>query len=308
MKRYLAVRVTQSLVIIFLVSVITFFMMHLVPGDPIHLMIGHGHITEEEIQSIRAHWGLDRPGYVQFGTWFGNMLQGNLGRSVIYRGVPVGSLIRDAAGVTIALNLMAIAVSVGVAVPGGIIAALRRYSVFDYAVMTGATLGIALPNFWVGLMLIILFGVRLGWLPPFGLETWHGWILPVAVLATEHMALLARMMRSSTTEVLTADYVRTARAKGLSERVVVYRHVLRNALLPVVTVLGYRVAWILSGTIVVETIFALPGAGRLFMSSVLRLDYQVIQAIVLLGSMLVVAGNLLTDLVYGLIDPRIRFG
>jgi ABC-type dipeptide/oligopeptide/nickel transport system permease component len=261
---------------------------------------------KEVIASIRAHWGLDRPWYEQFFRWFGNMLQGDLGQSVIRRGVPVSAMIADAAWVTLQLNLIATALAVVVSLPLGIVAALRRYSRLDYLVMVLSTLGIALPTFWLALMLIILFGLTLGWVPTFGLGDWRGWILPAVVLATEQTALLARLMRASTIEVLSEDFVRTARAKGVGERGVVYRHVLRNALLPVVTVLGYRLAFILSGTIVVETVFGLPGLGRLFISSVDRLDYQVIQAIVLLFSVVVVIGNLVTDLIYGLIDPRIR--
>jgi ABC-type dipeptide/oligopeptide/nickel transport system permease component len=172
--------------------------------------------------------------------------------------------------------------------------------------MLGATLGVALPNYWVGLMLIILFSLELGWLPPFGAESWRGYLMPVAVLAFGEIAVLARMARGATAEVLGQDFVTTARAKGLRDGAVVGRHVVRNALLPVVTLIGYRLAFVLSGTIVVETIFAWPGIGRLFIDSVYRLDYQVVQAIVLLLSTIVVLGNILTDLTYAYIDPRIR--
>jgi ABC-type dipeptide/oligopeptide/nickel transport system permease component len=308
MKRYLAARLLQSLVVILLVSVGTFGIMHVVPGDPVHLLLGESgaFVTTEVMESIRAHWGLDRPWYEQFLVWFGNMLRGDMGQSMVRRGVPVSQMILEAAWVTLQLNVIATALAIAVALPAGILAAVRRYSTFDYLVMVSATLGIAVPNFWLSLMLIVLFALMLGWLPPFGLASWRGWILPIFVLATDQTALLARIMRVSIIESLSEDYVRTARAKGLSERRVVYLHVLRNALLPVVTVLGYRLAFILSGTIVVETVFAVPGLGRLFTSSVLYLDYQVIQAIVLLFTVLVVIGNLVTDLTYGLIDPRIR--
>jgi ABC-type dipeptide/oligopeptide/nickel transport system permease component len=308
MRRYLAARLLQSLVVILLVSVGTFGMMHLVPGDPVHLLLGESgaFVTTEVLENIRAHWGLDRPWYEQFLSWFGNMLRGDMGQSMVRRGVPVSQMILEAAWVTLQLNVIATALAIAVALPAGIRAAVRRYTGFDYLVMVSATLGIAVPNFWLSLMLIILFALMLGWLPPFGLAGWRGWLLPVVVLATEQTALFARMMRASTIESLSEDYVRTARAKGLGERRVVYLHVLRNALLPVVTVLGYRLAFILSGTIVVETVFALPGLGQLFFSSVIYLDYQVIQAIVLLFTVLVVIGNLVTDLTYALIDPRIR--
>jgi ABC-type dipeptide/oligopeptide/nickel transport system permease component len=221
-------------------------------------------------------------------------------------GVPVRTMINEAAAVTITLNLIAFGISILLAIPGGILAAVRRYSAFDYAIMVTATLGVALPNFWIGLMLIVIFSLVLRWLPPFGLGSWHGYVLPVLVIVIGQLALLARIMRSSTIDNLGEDFVRTARAKGQRERLVVLRHVVRNALLPIVTVIGYRLAFILSGTIVVETVFALPGLGQLFIESVNRVDYQVVQAIVMVLSILVVLGNLLTDLIYGFIDPRIR--
>jgi ABC-type dipeptide/oligopeptide/nickel transport system permease component len=192
------------------------------------------------------------------------------------------------------------------AIPIGFIAAIKRNSVFDYAATLGATLGIALPSFWIGLMAIIIFSLHLRWLPATGVGSWKALIMPVAVLATQEMALLMRLTRGSALEVLRQDFVTTARAKGLAERVVIVRHVVRNALLPIVTVLGVRMAFILSGTIIVETIFSRPGLGQLFFLSVDRLDYQVVQAIVLLSSILVVTMNIVTDMVYAYIDPRIR--
>lgn len=299
-------RILQGLIVIALVSVGTFSLMHLVPGDPVDLMVGEAQVTGEQLAAIKAHWGLDRPVYMQYLTWIGNMLKGDLGKSMVRPGVEVSQMILEAASVTIRLNMIALLFAVVIALPIGIIAAVKRYSALDYLFMVGASLGIALPNFWVGLMLIILFSLVLRWLPPFGIMNWKGWILPVIVLASEQTALFARMMRSATMEILGMDFVTTARAKGVSEKMVMLKHVARNALLPVVTVIGYRIAFVLSGTIVVETVFALPGLGRLFVSSVDRLDYQVVQAIVLILSVVVVLGNLVTDLVYGLIDPRIR--
>lgn len=306
MKRYIALRLLQGLLVILLVSVGTFSMMHLVPGDPISVMVGEAQVSEEQLAAIRARWGLDQPVWRQYITWVANMARGELGESIVRPGVPVRKMITDAAGVTVKLNLIAMALAVTLAIPIGIVAAVKRYTLLDYLFMTGATLGVALPNFWVSLMLIVLFSLTLRLLPPYGLASWTGYILPVAVLATEQTALLARMMRGSTLEVLGHDYVRTARAKGVGEERVLLKHVARNALLPVVTVLGYRLAFVLSGTIVVETVFALPGLGRLFIASIDRLDYQVVQAIVLILSVVVVLGNLLTDLVYSYIDPRIR--
>jgi len=306
--RYLAVRTAQGLLIIFLVSLGTFSMMHLVPGDPVSLLLGEGGVpvTKEVIENIRRHWGLDRPWYIQFFTWFGNMLRGDMGQSMVRRGEPVGKMIWEAAWVTFRLNAFSTVLAVAISLPLGVLAAVRRYTWLDYFVMTGSTLGIAMPNFWLSLILIILFAHILGLLPPFGIDSWKGWVLPVIVLASDQTALFARMMRASTLEALSQDYVRTARAKGLSARRVIYNHVVRNALLPIVTLIGYRAAYILSGTIVVETIFAIPGLGQLFTLSVLYRDYQVIQAIVLVFGVLVVVANLLTDLTYAMVDPRIR--
>jgi peptide/nickel transport system permease protein len=306
MQRYIAVRLAQGLLVIFLVSIGTFVMLHVIPGDPVSLMIGEGRTSQEQINLIRKKWGLDRPLHVQYLTWMGNMLRGDFGQSVVRSGVPVRTMIGEAASVTITLNLIAFVISFVIAIPAGIFAAVRRYSVFDYTIMVSTTLGVALPNFWVGLMLIVLFSLVLRWLPPFGLGSWQAYVLPVAVIVIGQLALLARLMRSSTLDNLGEDFARTARAKGLRESGVVVRHVVRNALLPIVTVIGYRMAFILSGTIIVETVFALPGLGMLFVESVNRVDYQVVQAIVMVLSILVVLGNLATDMVYGFIDPRIR--
>jgi ABC-type dipeptide/oligopeptide/nickel transport system permease component len=306
MQRYLALRLAQGAVVIFLVSVGTFAMMHVLPGDPVSILIGEAQISQERIEAIRRQWGLDRPLHEQYLVWIGNILRGNLGESVVRQGVPVRRMITEAGIVTAKLNAWVFLISIVLALPAGIVAAVRRYSFYDYSMMVGSTLGLALPNFWIALMLIVIFALLLRWLPPFGLQDWRGYVLPVAVLVSNQTALLARMMRASTIEGLGEDYVRTARAKGQREASVVAHHVVRNALLPVVTVIGYRLAFLLSGTIVVETVFAIPGLGQLFIESVNRVDYQVVQAIVLLLSVLVVVGNLLTDLLYGFIDPRIR--
>ncbi|HKG27392.1 MAG TPA: ABC transporter permease [Thermomicrobiales bacterium] len=306
MLRYVSLRLLQGLLVIFLVSITSFVIMQIAPGSPVDIMIGEQQVTQEQIDLITHKWGLDRPWYVQYFTWLGNVFTGDFGQSVIRTGVPVRHMIAEAVPVTLRLNLLSLIVSVSIAVPIGIMAAIKRYSWFDYGSMFGSTLGIALPNYWVGLMLIIVFSLKLGWLPPYGSDSWKSYVLPVAVLASQEMAILARLSRGTTSEVLGQDYVTTARAKGLRNSVVVSRHVVRNSLLPVVTILGYRIAFILSGTIVVETIFAWPGIGQLFITSIDRKDYQVVQAIVLLFASLVVVANIITDLLYAYIDPRIR--
>jgi len=292
--------------VVFLVATVTFLILHLAPGNPIDVLVGEASVSREQVEAIKHLWGLDRPLYEQYLTWLGNMARGDFGVSVIRTGVPVGQMLLQAAPVTVTLNLLAFVVSAAIAIPVGILAGVRRYSAFDYIGTVGATLGVALPSFWVSLMVIILFAVKLGWLPPFGLLSWKGYVLPVAVLATEQTAVIARLMRGSIAAVLSQDYVRTGWAKGLGETTVVLRHAVRNALLPVITVLGYRMAFLLSGTIIVETVFALPGVGRLLTDSVYHLDYQVVQVIALVLAAIVVTANIATDLVYALVDPRIR--
>ncbi|MGA7668796.1 MAG: ABC transporter permease [Nitrolancea sp.] len=309
MLRYVIRRLLQGFVVIFLISIATFGILHLTPGDPVYIMIGETgrtQLTPEQIDQIRHYWGLDRPLYVQYLTWVGHMVRGNFGESVIQVGTPVNTIIRRAAPVTFKLNAMALLLAIAIALPAGILAGIKQYSFFDYFSTVGATLGVSVPSFWIALMAIILFALKLGWLPPFGVSSWKGYILPVVVLSFEQMAIVTRLMRSTTVETLGQDFVRTARAKGLSESVVLLKHVVRNSLLPVVTVIGYRIAFLLSGTIIIETVFAVPGIGQLFYNSVIHLDYQVVQAVVFILSVLVVAANLLTDLVYAYIDPRIR--
>ncbi len=308
MARYLTVRLFHGAIVIFLISILTFAIMRMMPGDPVYLLFGEGQvrISEEQMDAIREQWGLNEPLYIQYGLWAKNMLRGDFGDSLIRRGVPVRTMIFEAIPVTATLNVFALGLALLIAIPLGIAAGMRRNSPLDYATSVGSALGIATPNFWLGLMLIVIFSLYLGWVPPFGLRSWQGYILPVIVLATEQMAVLARVMRASTVEVMTEDYVRTAYAKGLPRRTVVMRHAVRNALLPIITVIGFRIAFLLSGTIVVETVFAIPGIGRLFTDSVFRLDYQVVQSLVVLLAVLVVASNIVTDLVYAMVDPRIR--
>ncbi len=308
MVTYLIRRLLQGVIVLFIVTFFTFGLMQLAPGDPIDIMVGEAIITDEEIARIQEKWGLDKPWYEQYFTWLSNFIQGDFGRSVVRTGVPVREMVMEAMLPTLKLNFLAVTFAVLIAIPAGIVAAVKQYSFFDSGIMVWASAGVALPNFWLGLTLIVLFSRELGWLPSYGTGSWKNWVLPVAVLAVNETAILARLMRGSTLEVVNQEYVTTARAKGLAERVVLYRHVVRNALLPIVTILGLRVAFLLSGTIVVETIFAFPGIGRLFIQSVDRLDYQVVQAITVMFVLFVVVATLVTDLLYAVIDPRIRVG
>ncbi|HEV2529340.1 MAG TPA: ABC transporter permease [Thermomicrobiales bacterium] len=307
MLRYLVIRLLQGILVLFLISILTFGLLKAAPGSPVDLLVGTARVTQEARDNLTAKWGLDRPVHEQYLTWIGNVLQGDFGESISRSGTPVTQVIAEAIPYTLALNVMAITLAIAIAIPLGILAAYRRNSVLDYVTTATSTLGVAVPNYWIGILGIILFASILGWLPTYGASNgWRSYVLPVAVLAFEEMAALIRVTRGATLEALSSDHVQTARAKGLREKVVMTRHVVRNAMLPIVTVLGYRIAFILSGTIVIETVFSFPGIGRLFSNSLFSLDYQVVQALVLLLATIVVIGNLLTDLTYALIDPRIR--
>jgi peptide/nickel transport system permease protein len=308
MSSYIANRLLQGVLVLFLVSLLTFFVMYFMPGDPARNMVGQTRVSEVQLEAIREKWSLNDPWYLRYWEWISNVVTGDLGTSMSRPGMAISEMIGEAATMTLRLNALSFVISLSIALPVGILAAVKRYSIFDYFSMFGSTLGVAIPNYWIGLMGIVIFSVHLGWLPPYGSDTWKGYILPVLVLSIEEMAALARLTRGATIEVLSQDYVTTARAKGLSQRPVVVRHVVRNALLPVITLLGYRMAFILSGTIVIESVFAWPGLGRLFYQSITSQDLQVVQAIVLLLTALVVVMNILTDLTYAFIDPRVRVG
>ncbi|MEZ4717970.1 MAG: ABC transporter permease [Caldilineaceae bacterium] len=220
---YIVRRLFEGLIVIILISIATFAIMRLMPGDPMDMLLGEGQvrISKEQMEAIRARWGLDEPYYVQYFVWVKNFVTGNLGESLVRQGVPVRDMILEAMPVTATLNIYALLIALGVSIPIGILAGMRRNSPLDYAASVGSALGIATPNFWLALMLIVIFSLMLGWLPPFGLRSAKGYILPVIVLATEQMAIFTRVMRSSTAEVVTQDYVRTARSKGLPERTVI---------------------------------------------------------------------------------------
>jgi ABC-type dipeptide/oligopeptide/nickel transport system permease component len=306
MLSYVIRRLLQGVVTIFLVSIVTFSLMHISPGDPIEAFVGDRPLTSDQIELLRERWGLDLPLHEQYINWMSRMVRGDFGDSIMRPGQTVNQMIRDAAPATIYLNVFALVISVAIALPLGIAAGVRRYSGLDYTSMLFSVLGVCIPNFWLALMLILLFGVYIDILPTSGVREWSGWVLPVVVLATAETALLARLMRSSTVEVLTEDYVRTARSKGLKNITVIVRHAVRNALLPITSVIGYRIAFMLSGTIIVEQVFAISGLGRMFINAVNRSDYQVVQAMVLLFAIVIVLVNILTDIIYAFIDPRIR--
>lgn len=306
MISYVIRRLLQGVVVLFIVSLLTFTVMFFMPGDPARTMVGQARVTEEQLDSIRERWHLN-DGYLErYWYWISNLVKGDLGTSMMMPGFPIGDLILDRAGWTLRLTALASVISISVAIPLGVLAAVRRYSFVDYLSTVVSTLGVAIPNYFIGIVLIVVFAGRLAWLPPFGATTWKHYIMPVGVLAFSEMAGIARLTRGTTIEVLSQDYIKTAHSKGLALKAVILRHVLRNSLLPIITLIGYRMAFILSGTIVIETVFSWPGLGQLFYDAITFKDLQLVQAIVLLLTSIVVVMNILTDLTYGFIDPRVR--
>lgn len=307
MTRYLIRRVLQAIIVVFGVSIIAFGAVF-VTGDPTYIVLGEtGGLTEEQINEFRHQMGFDRPVYVQYIDYMDDALRGDLGVS-LYHGVPNSELIAEFMPATVKLALVGLLISVVVGVPLGIIAATHRGRLLDNVSMLIAMLGQAMPVFWVGLLLILVVSVRLRWLPVSGSATWKHYILPALTLSFYPMAENARLVRSSMLEVLGEDYIRTARAKGLSELVVFRRHALKNALIPVITLLGIRVGYLMGGSVVTEMIFAWPGMGRLIVQAIRTKDIPLIQASVIVLAIVFVAVNFAVDIAYAYLDPRIRLG
>jgi len=299
--------------VLFIVSLITFGMMRLIPGDP-SAVIGGLSATAEQLAQIRSELGLDEPFLVQLFKWYGGLLQGNLGKSILLgQDVVEATFVR--LPVTIALSLYALVITIILGMTSGIIAALRQNTLIDQIAMMVAMLGISVPNFFLGLLMIILFAVHLGWLPtggyiPFS-EDPVGWLrtstMPALSLALLQMGLLARITRSTMLEVLRQDYIRTARAKGLPGRLVVVKHALTNALIPITTVIGIIISLSISGAVVTESLFSIPGMGQLLTQAVLNRDYPMVQGGLLLTTTFLVLVNILVDIAYALLDPRVRY-
>lgn len=306
MAAYLIKRLIQGALVLAIVSFLTFTVMFFMPGDPARTMVGQARVTDAQLETIREKWGLNDPFHERFLSWIGNLLSGDLGTSMMRPGQAIGDMIRDASLMTLQLTSMSFVISLAIAIPVGVLAATKRNSLLDYLTTIGSTAGVAIPNYWIGIMGIVIFSQKLGWLPAYGADSWRGYIMPVLVLSIEEMAAVMRLMRGTTIEVLGQDYVKTAQSKGLSRYAVLFRHVVKNAFLPVITLIGYRIAFILSGTIVIETVFAWPGLGQLFFDAISNQDLQVVQAIVMLLTVIVVVMNIVTDLTYALIDPRVR--
>ncbi|HEY7032064.1 MAG TPA: nickel ABC transporter permease [Thermomicrobiales bacterium] len=307
MTAYLIRRLVLSVPVLLGVSIAVFLMMHLIPGDPALAMLrGQPTVTPADIERIRHQFGLDQPLPVQYLKYISRVLQGDFGVS-IHSHRPVLEMIREQAWSTVQLAIAAMILAVTIGVILGTISALRQNSWVDTFCMVLALFGVSMPNFWFGLLLIYIFSLRLGWLPITGEGGLKRLILPAITLGMDFSAITARLVRSSLLEVLRQDYVLTARAKGLQERVVVIRHALRNAMIAVVTIIGLQFGFLLSGAVVIETVFARQGIGRLAITAILAKDFPLVQGIVLVGAVTYVVLNLLVDLSYSFLDPRIHY-
>ena len=307
-------RLTALMVTLLVASLLIFLLLEILPGDPAAVILGVG-AQEDTLRALRAELGLDLPAPVRYLNWIGEVLQGDLGRSYTYD-TPVQELLLNRVELSLPLALLAILLSTGIAIPLGVFAASRHRKVADTGIMGFAQLGVAVPNFWFAILLILLFSVKLGWFSAGGFAGWDaGWIpafkslvLPAVALALPQAAILARVTRSSVLETVQEDYIRTARAKGLSRSQALWRHAVRNALIPVVTILGLQLSFLLAGTIIIENVFYLPGVGRLRFQAISQRDLMVVKNLVLVLAATVVLINFLVDLLYAVLDPRLRLG
>ena len=306
MKSYLLRRLWQSAVTLAGVSILVFVILRVIPGDPAKMLLPEG-APQSAVEELNRHLGLRRPIYVQYGLFLRSVVRGDFGQSFQYRS-PALTVVVERLPATVQLTLAAMALTVLFGVSIGIVAAVRQGTGYDYAGTVLAVLGQSLPNFWLGIMLILLFGVTLRWLPTSGFQGWLHLVLPSVTLAAFPVALVARLTRSSMLEILSREFIRTGRAKGLAERVVVLRHALKNATIPVLTVIGLQIGTLLGGAVITESVFAWPGMGKLVVDAIFFRDFPVVQTILILSATIFVVINLLVDLLYTVVDPRIRYG
>lgn len=305
MGQFVAKRLLMLIPVLFGVSLIVFSIMHLTPGDPALLMLGE-HAPPEQLANLREQLGLNDPVPVQYLRWVGRAVQLDLGRS-LRSNKPVIEEIAERLPATAELALLAVTLAAAIGIPAGVISALRPNSWLDNTLTVGALAGVSMPVFWQGLMLIIIFSVGLDWLPASGrLGGWQYLVLPVITLGTSATASITRMTRATMLETIQQDYVRTARAKGLSERTTIYRHALRNALIPVVTIIGLELGGLMAGAVITETIFAWPGIGSLAVDAIRSRNFPVVQGVVMTFAISYVMINLIVDLLYAFLDPRLR--
>lgn len=316
MIKYIIKRIIQAIPLLLLITIISFLIINLAPGDPVMMFVNPEKMTKVDLDLIRHNLGLDKPLYVRYFIWLGGLLKGDLGIS-FFRNRPVLEILMEALPNTVVLALASIVLEVIVAIPAGIISAIKRNSISDYFFSTVSFIGISIPSFWFGLMLLLLFGAKLGWLPIGGMrdnyeqfvlmDRLRHLILPAIVLGMGNMAADMRYMRSAMLEVIRQDYIRTARSKGLAEKVVIMKHAFRNALLPLITLLGFTIPFLISGAAITESIFAWPGLGRIVVDASFTRDYPVIMGELVFTSVLVVLGSLIADILYAVADPRIKY-
>jgi peptide/nickel transport system permease protein len=305
MLNYIIKRLFSTIPVLIGISLLLFFMLRMLPGDPAQVLAGQM-ATPQEIENIRQQLGLDRPIYVQYAAYLSRLARFDLGRSARTQN-PVTQEIWARLPNTLLLAVVAITLACLFGIPAGIISAVRPYSWIDYLVTTSALFGMSMPVFWLGLMLVVVFSIILKWLPAGGTGNWQHVILPSITLAAFVVAFIARMTRSTMLETLSQDFTTTARSKGLQERVVVIKHAFKNAMIPIITVVGLQFGLLLGGAVLTETVFAWPGLGRLIVDSILARDYPVIQGAILIFGLLYIMVNLIVDLIYALVDPRIRY-
>lgn len=311
MLAYISRRIALLILVMIGVTMLTFMLIHLAPGDPAEMIAiaryGEENLSVEVIEQIRDNEGLDSPILIQYLIWTGHIIRGDFGRSLI-TGEPILEEIASRAPATLKLALMSLLISLIISIPAGVISAVKQNTIIDRLAMTGALLGACVPNFWLGLLLILLFSVTLGWLPSFGYGGISHIILPALTLGAGMAAVTTRLTRSSVLEVLHQDYITTARSKGVRERQIIFRHCVKNAFIPIVTVIGIQLGHLLEGTVIVESIFGWPGIGKLLVDSIFARDYAMIQACALFFAVIVTLINILVDIIYLYLDPRIRYG
>jgi peptide/nickel transport system permease protein len=310
MGRYIARRLVQMLPVALGVTLAVFFMMRLIPGDPAAIILGD-RATDERIANLQHNLGLDQPVYVQYVLFMGRLARGDLGNSLLHR-MPVLDLVSERLPVTALLVFYAALISVVITIPTGLLSALKRDTMVDQAIRGTFLMGLAMPNFWVGLLLVLVFSLQLGWFPVSGYgislreHIWH-LTLPAITITLRLATMLTRSLRSSLLETMAQPHVTVGRAKGLTSRQVLVRHVLRNSLISTVTILGINIGWMLGGSVVIETVFNVPGLGSLMIHAIYARDFPLVQGITLVYGVLVIVLNLATDIIYGLLDPRVAY-
>jgi len=315
MRNYIAKRLVHAFVVVWIVATVVFGAVRAIPGDPVQLMLG-GDATQEAREQLEAQLGLDQPIYVQYGRWMGRLAQGDFGES-LSTGVPVFELLVQVGGPTVSIGLVGMSIALLIAVPAGLISAVHQYEWDDYIATFIAFLGISMPGFWAGILLIVLFAQHVEFIPAFGyvplreggLSEWFSHVLlPAIAVGIPYGGIIMRMMRSSMLEVLSEDYIRTARAKGLSPKLIVFKHAFQNALIPVVTIGGILLGTLLGGVVAVELVFGIQGLGRLLIGSIHQRDFPVIQGSIVLIAFVFVMANLVIDILYTMINPQIKYG